>query len=235
MKYFSRVFFLNICLFSSFSVSSQSKWFSLYSDSSAMVKDANTIVQDIKSTVQKANPALKLDANTAIKNTSPYLIYIDLELHTVNLPLWTEVIPEQKGFFAEVSGGEAQAKEVFGLFFNGFYLAHEYGHAFSANAGKDFSNAFDSEYDANVFAMLYWRKAGKEKELLLCYNYAKKMLQTLKDPVPQGEDYKQYMTKHYQELSSDPYKYGYIQFKQFVEVYESKAFSNFDAFVKNYK
>lgn len=235
MKYFSLALFFVLSICSSVSLSAQSKWFSLYTDSLTMVKDANAIVQDIRSTVQKANPALKLDANTAIKNTSPYLIYMDLELHTVNLPFWTEVIPEQKGFFAEVAGGEAQAKEVFGLFFNGFYLAHEYGHAFSENAGKKFSNAFDGEYDANVFAMLYWRKAGKEKELLLCYNYAKKMLQTLKDPVPQGEDYRQYMTKHYQELSSDPYKYGYIQFKQFVDVYESKAFSNFNAFVKEYK
>ncbi|MCR6720981.1 MAG: hypothetical protein NVV59_12005 [Chitinophagaceae bacterium] len=57
------------------------------------------------------------------------------------------------------------------------------------------------------------------------------MLQSLKDPVPANENYKGYITSHYLELAADPYKYGYIQFKQFVEIYENKSLPDFDTYV----
>lgn len=213
----------------------QEKWFSTFSDSNKLVKEADGIVNKVHVDIKKINPDIILPTTKVIKNTTPYLIYVDLEIHTINLPLWSEVIPEQKAFFAEVAGGDVLAKEVFGLFFNGFYLVHEYGHAFAESNGKRFDNAFDSEYEANSFAILYWRSIKKHKELKSCYNFAKSMLQKLKNPVPANEDYKAYMTAHYDELSSDPYKYGYIQFSQFVEIYEKSNLGNFKTFVKNYK
>jgi hypothetical protein len=148
--------------------------------------------------------------------------------------VWEEIIPPQKAFFAEVAGGENEGKEVFGLFFNGFYIAHELGHSISASAGKKFDNAYDSEYDANIIAILYWRTTSEKDNLKKCYDYAKKMLTTLKNPVPENEDFKKYVTQHYKELASDPYKYGYIQFSQFVEIYENKTMPDFDTYIKNY-
>lgn len=122
----------------------------------------------------------------------------------INLPFGDEVIQTQKDFFTEVSGGEAEGKAVFGLFFNGFYLVHEIGHALSDAMGKKHDNAYASEYNANVTGILYREKAGQNEKLKQCYQYAKKMLLTLKNPVPIGEDYKTDITKHYDELSSDP-------------------------------
>ncbi|MBX2931629.1 MAG: hypothetical protein KF781_06780 [Chitinophagaceae bacterium] len=55
----------------------------------------------------------------------------------------------------------------------------------------------------------------------------------MKNPVPANENYKEYITKHYNELASDPYKYGYIQFSQFVEIYENNKLSGFGTFIKN--
>ena len=215
-------------------INAQSKWFSVYNDSAALVTDAHKIVTDMTAQIKAARPLVPFGQNKAIKNTTPYLIYVDLEVGTVNLPFWEEVIPPQKQFFAEVSGGEKQGKDVFGLFFNGFYLAHELGHSFSYSAGKNFDNSYDSEYDANVIAILFWKQHEKSK-LKKCYKYALKMLKTLKNPVPENENYKEYITKHYEELSSDPYKYGYIQFSQFVEIYRNKTLPDFDTYIKNYK
>lgn len=225
---------LLLILFATIQADAQNKWFSLYSDSVALTADANTIINEMTSQVRVANPSIRLSRNKAIKNTTPYLIFIDLDSFTVNLPFWAEVIPEQKKFFAEVAGGEKEGKEVFGLFFNGFYLAHELGHSFSFGSGKKFDSYYDSEYDANIIAILFWRQTEKAK-LERCYMYAKKMLQLLKNPVPANEDYKKYVTKHYDELSSDPYKYGYIQFSQFVEIYDNKALPDFHTFIKSYK
>lgn len=210
----------------------QNKWFSTYSDSTALVTDANKILQQMTARIHDANPGISMLKNTAVKNTTPYLIYIDSV--TVNLPMWAEVIPQQKNFFAEVAGGENEGKEVFGLFFNGFYIAHELGHSVATRAGKKFDNAYDSEYDANVIAVLYWRVTGEKSHLKRCYDYAKQMLKTLKNPVPENENFKEYITRHYNEMASDPYQYGYIQFSQLVEIYENEALPDFDTYIKNY-
>ena len=223
---------LILSIFVSFFGNAQNRWFSTYNDSIALKSDAEKIVRQFKQKVKSANPSIKLDDWKVVKNTSPYLIYIQYK--TVNLPLWEEVIPQQKDFFTEVSGGKKNGEEVFGLFFNGFYLVHELGHGLGGSTGKEFDNAFDAEYNANKIAIVYWRKVGKKNKLQQCYTYAKKMLTHLKNPVPEGEDTKRYMTKHYEEFTSDPYKYGYIQFSQFVEIYEDKNLNDFETLMKNY-
>lgn len=220
-------------LAAAFSGSAQSKWFSTYTDSAALVRDGNRIVQQMAARVQSLRPEWRLDKNIAIKNTTPYLIYIDSL--TVNLPFWVEVIPPQQAFFEEVTGSKTAGYEAFGLFFNGFYIAHEMGHSIAALAGRDFKDAYSSEYDANTIGILYWRSIGEQKMLAKCYEYARRILGHLQNPVPAGVDAKQYITEHYMELAADPYKYGYIQFSQFVEIYENRQLPDFTAFIKNYK
>lgn len=213
-------------------VQAKNKWFHLYKDSTALVADASQLLNQVSDRVAAIRPNIVLKQNRAIKNTSPYLIYIDFEKQTINLPFWSEVMTPHKNFFFEVAGGEKQGEEVFGLFFNGFYLAHEIGHSFFSKAGKTYVNPFDSEYDANVFAILFWRANGQTEELKKCYSYARIMLSKLKNPVPPGEDPKKYLTENYDRLASDPYQYGYIQFSQFVEIYEQTQLPDFDAFVR---
>jgi hypothetical protein len=228
-----KIAFIFSVLFICFQLNVQAQWFTTYSDSTALKTDAEKIVSQFRKEVQTINPLLKPADWKVVKNTSPYLIYIYQS--TVNLPFWEEVIPQQKDFFTEVAGGKKQGKEVFGLFFNGFYLVHELGHGLVNNIEKKFGNQYDSEYDANTIAILYWRSAGQKATLKKCYAYAKKMLKHLKNPVPANEDFKEYMSKHYEELSSDPYKYGYIQFSQFVEIYENKKLPDFKTLMRNYQ
>lgn len=212
----------------------QYKWFSTYSDSASLTKNANKITHQLADRIIKVNPKINLHDDIAIKNTTPNLIFFNYKNKTLNLPFWTEVIPPQQQFFAEVAGGEKEGKEVFGLFFNGFYLAHELGHSFFNKTGKEFDNRYDSEYEANIFAILYWKATGERDNLKKCYDYAKKMLKTLKNPVPENEDFKKYLTENYGKLASDPYKYGYIQFSQFVEIYDNKNLPDFDSYIKKY-
>lgn len=85
------------------SLQATAQWFSRYTDSTALVKDANQIIQQLAERVAKGDKNVDLFRNKAIKNTTPYLIVVDSI--TVNLPFWSEVIPPQKQFFAEVAGG----------------------------------------------------------------------------------------------------------------------------------
>lgn len=211
----------------------QSGWFTPYTDSVALVRDGNAIIRKMADRVQRINPKLIAGNTHAIKNTTPFLIYLDSLV--VNLPMWTEVIPEQQAFFADVAGGREEGYKVFGLFFNGFYIAHEFGHSMVAASGKSIADAYASEYEANIIGILYWRSIGEKRRLRECYDYAKKMLVRLKNPVPPGTDPKQYITEHYYELAADPYQYGYIQFSQFVEIYENTRLPDFKNYIRSYQ
>lgn len=218
------IFFVNLSF-------AQQKWFTLYTDSTALVKDANDITSLFISDIQKIKSDIPLDIKT-ILNTSPYLIYY--ENKTVNLPLWSQVITEQKSFFYDVAGSEADGKNVFGLFFNGFYLPHELGHGLQHSVEKSLKGSYENEYFANTVAILWYRKHGRIPELKDCYNYAKKIWAKLPNPVPQGMTIEAYFSKNYEQASENPYTYGYMQFKQFIDIYEDVSLPDFDAFMQNY-
>ena len=224
-----------VLLFLSQITFAQKEWFSAFTDSTALVKQANQISSTFIKDIAQIKPTLVLTLKTRL-NTTPYLIYYDDDgkQKTANLPLWEQVIPEQKAFFYEVAGGEVEGKEVFGLFFNGFYLPHELGHALEQMIEGNVFGSYESEYFANVVAMLWWKKQGKQKELEQCYNYAKKIWAKLPNPVPEGMTIQAYFKANYKQASQNPYTYGYMQFKQFILVYEDKNLPNFEVFVKNY-
>ena len=154
--------------------------------------------------------------------------------NTVNLPLWEQVIPELKGFFYELAGSEADGRKVFELFFNGYYLPHELAHAMQDSKEGSLSGSYQNEYFANTVAILWWRKQGNMRELKACYDYATKMLAKLPNPLPQNQTMDQYYTVNYEEAIQNPYNYGFLQFSQFVEIYEDKNLTDFDTFVRSY-
>ena len=60
----------------------------------------------------------------------------------------------------------------------------------------------------------------------------KKIFAQLPNPVPEGSTIEEYFSKNYEEASSNPYVYGYMQFKQFIEIYEDKNLPDFDTFIQ---
>lgn len=229
-----KIFILLCCLYAQQSIA-QKRWFSLYTDTLSEIKDARAITAKFVSDVSK------IDANTFINvktilNTSPYLIYYDggQSPKTVNLPVWAQVIEPQKEFFYKVAEGKKNGESVFGLFFNGFYLPHELGHALQHQVKGKFKSPYQDEVFANRIAILWWRKQGRNKELKRCYTYAKKMFAHLPNPVPVGQSVEEYFGKNYEEASKDPFVYGYMQFSQFISIYEDQSLPSFDVFVKQF-
>lgn len=207
----------------------QKKWFATYSDSIALVKDANAITKSFTKDIHKSNKKIQYHIKTVL-HTTPYLIYFYKD--AANIPLWEQVIPEQKQFFYEIAGSEAEGKKFFGLFFNGFYLPHELGHAYEYVIKGETIGSYKGEYFANTVAILWWKKHHREKELKECYEAAKKMWAKLPNPVPEGSTIEDFFSKNYEQASANPYVYGYMQFKQFIEIYEDKNLPDFDTFIK---
>ena len=213
-------------------VKAQKKWFTIYQDSVALVKEATKISEKFKKDVYNFKKDDKF-TTTTILNTTPYLIFFDGK-NQVNIPLWSQVLPELKAFTKEVTGSEEEGKRMFGLFFNGFYLIHEYGHAYQET--YDYKNSkvsYQNEHLANTIAMLYWRKIGKKKELKQCYELAKTMFAKLPNPVPDGMTKEEYFTKNYEEATQNPFVYAYMQFGQFIEIYEDQSLPSFNEFMKS--
>ena len=222
-------------LFISLQGYSQKKLFYTYSDSKSIEQDANDVVTDFVNRVNAVYPTMDGEPPVARINTQPYLIFYLSETNEIGMPFWKEVMPQQKKFFAELAGGDEEGKKMFGYFFNGFYLAHELGHALRFYTHLPKLDNYENEYFANVIGMLYWRKTGRKKELKKCYKLAKQIVAKLPSPVPAGEDPIKYFNEHYHELGPDPYKYGFFQMAQFVKVYEDKSLKDFDSFLKDLK
>lgn len=162
------------------------------------------------------------------------MIYFSSKSNKINLPLWEQLSTDSKAFFLKVANGEKSGKKLFGLFFNGFYLPHELGHALQkALPQYKASNNYESEYTANIIAMLWWQKQGKQKELKQCYQYARKVLSQLSNPVPEGQTAEKWFTENYLAAGKDPFVYGYMQFGQFIKIYEDKSLKDFDAVIKD--
>jgi hypothetical protein len=52
--------------------------------------------------------------------------------------------------------------------------------------------------------------------------------------VPEGQTVEEYFTKNYEQAAKDPFVYGYMQFAQFIKVYEDKTLPDFDTYITNY-
>jgi hypothetical protein len=212
----------------------QHKLFHLYKDSASLVTEANEIVASFYAKVKQADASFIM-APKVILNTQPSLDFYQAENNTINLPIWSQVLPSLKPFFYKLAGGkEAEGKKIFGLFFNGFYIAHELGHAVQFEKERGKNNKYQGEYFANTLAILFWRESSYKKELDNCYTYINKMLKVLPDPVPAGENEEDYFNKNFEKLSGEPDQYGYFQFSQFRKIYEDKSLTSFDTFLKNY-
>lgn len=210
----------------------QNKYFEIYTDSIALKNQNNELIHDIEAKIKRIEPAFSFKRlTTEIPTTFMYGQY-RTKTNKIYLQPWQIGGPPMESFLTEISGSLEKGNSLAALFFYGYFLPHEVGHAFQYHAKNLPKNAYDEEYQANEFAVLYWRSVGRQKELKQCYEMAKLVLTKLKNPIPENVEPKKYMTEHYEELVKDPYKYGYIQFSQIVKVMEDKSLPNFDSYVK---
>ena len=218
----------------SVSTNAQNKYFQLFTDGTLFKKANDSLIRDIENKLKKINPAFSFNGmTTEVSDTFLNGQYLPKTNIIYQITIQT-ARPVMGGFLTDLAGSEAGADSLAGLIFYGFFLPHEIGHGLEYNSDNVPNNKFQSEYEANVFATLYWRSVGKEKELQQCYEMAKKIVSKLKDPIPENVDAKQYITEHYDELMQDPYKYGYIQFSQIVSILEDKSLPDFTTYVKKY-
>ena len=205
-----------------------SNWFHTYNSQESLLSDGNSITSQFVQDFTAVLPNIEYDVKVII-NTTPALVFFDPATKTVNLPFWGQLQEAAIGFFNEMGGSPEEGERLFGLFFNGFYLPHELGHGVQFFVKGDEKGSYQNELFANKVGMQWWRKHGQQKDLEQCYQFAKHIMSILPDPVPKGMTVEEYFDKNYDKVSSDPYVYGFLQFGQFIKVYEDQSLADFDA------
>lgn len=225
-------FFTGIALFLYMSITSaQNTYFTIYTDSLQLKKDNNTLIEDFEKRVQQINPKISFRGmETKILSGAPVGSYL-AKPNKIFLPYWPTMPEMFKNFGEGLTGSKQGGDQLAGLFYYGYFLPHEIAHGLQFNAQKRHDNEYDNEYEANVLALLYWRKIGKTTELEACYKMAKAILKKMTNPIPEKEDTKEYFTAHYDEFVQDPNKYGYIMFHQIVTAFEDKSLPDFDKYI----
>lgn len=212
----------------------QNNYFEIYTDSAILKNQNDELIRDIEAKVKLVETSFSFKGLT----TEIPKIFMPGQYRSKTNKIyqltWQIGGPPMESFLTEMGGSPDKGKSLAALFFYGFFLPHEVGHALQYNTNKVPGNAYDAEYEANELAVLYWRSKGKDKELQQCNEMAKKILTKLKNPIPENVDAKKYITEHYDELLKDPYKYAFVQFSQIVKILDDRSLPDFDAYIKKY-
>lgn len=227
-KFFLPLFLVFMALHST----AQNKPFHFYTEEEQLKKDNDNIIAEIEKTIKDKDPSFSFNGTTTIvENNSPYGYYLP-STNNIYLPMWSTMAQEFKDLGTNTIGSKEDGEEMSRHLYYGFFLPHEIAHSFQFNAKVRYDNEYDNEQDASNFALLYWRKKGMHKELQQCYILAKKIIANLKNPIPPGEDVKQYFTTHYYDFQKDPTKYPYIIGYQIVQAFEDESLPDFDTYIQ---
>ena len=202
--YMKTLILLLICVSATNTLISQNQYFEIYTDSTELKVQNDALIQDIEKTIAEKHKGFSFNGlTTEIPATFMPGHYLE-KTNKIYLPLWQTSIPAMDPFLTDVGGDKETAMKLADLFFYGFFLPHEIGHALQYNTKRVPDNAYDAEYEANEFAVAYWRSKGRQKELEVCYQLAKQVFPKLKNPVPENTDAKKYITENYWELVKKP-------------------------------
>jgi len=227
---------LSILLLSWFCIiaKAQNNYFEIYTDSAALKNQNDELIGDIETRVKLVEPCFSFKGlTTEIPKTFMPGQYRS-KTNKIYQLTWQIGGPPMESFLTEMGGSLDKGNALAALFFYGFFLPHEVGHALQYHTNNVPENAYDGEYEANELALLYWRSKGRDKELQQCNEMVKKILTKLKNPVPKNAEAKTYIAAHYNELLKDPYKYAFIQFSQIVKILGDRSLPDFDTYIKKY-
>lgn len=134
--------------------------------------------------------------------------------------------------WASYTEDEPSGEQLFADMFYRFFLVHEAGHILSGRAidalpepqrakvsAIQIANATEREMVPNRIAVAWFREHDPAY-LLRLVNDFRRIQARMPNPVPSGDDTKQYFKTHYLQLAKDPQAYGWYQLQMVITAYE---------------
>ncbi|MCA9565111.1 MAG: hypothetical protein KC561_16550 [Myxococcales bacterium] len=143
--------------------------------------------------------------------TRPSLISWRARERMVAVPVWDELAPPQHALFEEMAAGIG-GQTLFDWLFRWFFVPHELGHALQSSVCPDRFGHYHSEQQANDIAVAFWMIARPEA-LDVLEQIIATVAAGVPNPVPEGEQPAAFFDTNYDTLASDPWAYGYFQFR----------------------
>lgn len=200
-----------------------------------------SIAQDFIQFINNLYPDLEFGPKVVIRPT-PSLSYYDAKNDAITATWWGQLPPDGKAFFFSLTDNDPQIiEQEFGMLFNWFYIPHELAHALQVKTGRTYKSRperdwWQLELEANEMAFAYHRSKGNEKALEGLYQYAKKILSVMPNPVPEGYDIIEFFNENYPSENNpiNPAVYGYLQMKQKVLIFENPERPSFEAYLQDF-
>lgn len=196
--------------------------------------EARTHINDFD--LKSKAPNIRIDAGQGLS-------FYDMGTgNVVHEERWEKVPPPIQATFnrwAAYAGDQPSGQQLFGEMFHLFFLVHELGHwmedqvleqrqdNMAATARRNARTArWEYEIMANRISVAWWREHDPA--------YLAKMIKDfrtieakLPNPVPAGENPRQYFTNQYSKLAEDPNAYGWFQLHMIIVGYDERPKRNF--------
>ena len=125
---------------------------------------------------------------------------------------WDKLPEDTREFFGDFFEGDLEKGEYFyRSYFMKFNPVHEVSHSLRAVYGVD-ATLYDEEQSVNDITVAYWREIGEEEFIDSLEVILLECLRGMKNPVPEGENPRDFFNENYHNLGDDPGLYGYFQF-----------------------
>jgi len=203
-----------LILFSNFSFG-QSVFVS-YDSKEKLESDVSMIINDFDIFMKEMG--IKPHYKPGVKvQTAPFLIKWDEPNKGLILPLWDELMDEQKELFKTWRGEDAE--EFFVALFNWFFVPHELGHFIELSFNTNTLTPYESEIAANEFAITFLTSKVENKDKI---SYIRESLHEVLKILPSIDfgnmSEEEYFNTNYQQLGNNPNAYGYFQFKLILDI-----------------
>lgn len=168
---------------------------------------------------------------------TPQLSWIEEDGSAIHTAEWSQCPAGMQGFFASLLGDAPTMPpaKFFHEVFNAFLVPHEMSHFVDARRGhlKNGGDFYGGEVHANRVAVAFWlgEPGGKERIARLMDVVAQALVR-MNSPVPQGADKAAYFNENYLALLDDASKYGWYQFRMFLDAWEKRQEADFGALVR---
>lgn len=203
----------------------------------ALLLNFNRIIPAVVMQVQQVIDKHKLDvklnpAPKVVNQFTPGMVTFAPKENEIRITTWDNTPLPFKQYMIDFAGGEAQAKELFGLTVYGYIIFHEMGHWLQSQK-SDLPNSYESEYFANQFAVVFLKNIGQSENLKKLYDYMKSGLKNKPLNIPVNVDIKEYLNKNYPEIiQNNPENYHAIQSMQFIEIMEDTNLLGFEELLR---
>ena len=196
--------------------------------------EARTQINDFD--LKTRAPKVRIDAG-------PGLSYYDMGTgNVVHEERWENVPAPIRATFdrwAEYAGDQPNGRQLFREMFHRFFLVHELGHWMedqvleqrrdktAATARRNAKTArWRYESVANEISIAWWREHDPAYLATLMHDL-RTIQAKLPNPVPAGEDARQYFTRQYSKLAEDPNAYGWFQLRMVILAFDERPSSTF--------